>query len=67
MMPGNYTFGTEDAEHMEIIAGHVEVEIKGEEGNMEVIKGGEYFEVPANSSFDIKVLEPTDYCCTYIK
>jgi len=67
MMPGSYTFGTEDAEHMEIIAGHVEVEIKGEEGNMEIIKGGEYFEVPANSSFDIKVLEPTDYCCTYIK
>lgn len=67
MMPGNYTFGTEDAEHMEIIAGHVEVEIKGEEGNMETVKGGEYFEVPANSSFDIKVLEPTDYCCTYIK
>jgi len=67
MMPGSYTFGTEDAEHMEIIAGHVEVEIKGEEGNMETIKGGDYFEVPANSSFDIKVLAPTDYCCTYIK
>jgi len=67
MMPGDYTFATEDAEHMEIIAGHVEVEIKGEEGNVETIKGGEYFEVPANASFDIKVLEPTDYCCTYIQ
>ena len=67
MMPGNYTFGTDDAEHMEIIAGHVDVEIKGEEGNIETIKGGGYFEVPANSSFDIKVYEPTDYCCTYIK
>ena len=66
MMPGDYTFGTEEAEHMEIIAGHVEVEIKGEETNREVIKGGDYFEVPANSSFDIKVIEPTDYCCTYI-
>jgi len=67
MMPGTYTFGTDDAEHMEILAGEVEVEIKGEEGNIETIKGGEYFEVPANSSFDIKVNEPTDYCCTYIK
>ncbi|GKT30697.1 Pyrimidine/purine nucleoside phosphorylase like protein [Aduncisulcus paluster] len=67
MMPGSYTFSTDDAEHMEIIAGNVEVEIKGEEGNVEYIKGGEYFEVPANSSFDIKVNEPTDYCCTYIK
>jgi len=67
MMPGEYTFGTEDAEHMEIIAGHVEVKFQYDEGNQEVVKGGEYFEVPANSSFDIKVLEPTDYCCTYIK
>jgi len=67
MMPGNYTFGTDDAEHMEIIAGHVDVEIKGEEGNVETIRGGGYFEVQANASFDIKVYEPTDYCCTYIK
>ena len=67
MMPGDYTFGTEEAEHMEIIAGHVEVEIKGEEANREIIKSGDYFEVPANSSFEIKVIEPTDYCCTYIK
>ncbi|MEA3553630.1 MAG: pyrimidine/purine nucleoside phosphorylase [Campylobacterota bacterium] len=66
MMPGTYTFGTEAAEHMEILAGHVEVEFP-DDSNVETIKGGEYFEVPANSSFDIKVLEVTDYCCTYIK
>jgi uncharacterized protein YaiE (UPF0345 family) len=65
MMPGTYTFGTEKAEHMEILAGHVEVEFP-DDSNKETIKGGEYFEVPANSSFDIKVLEVTDYCCTYI-
>lgn len=67
MMPGTYTFGTAEAEHMEILAGEVEVELPGAESNWEVIKGGEYFEVPANSSFDIKVKEVTDYCCTYIK
>ncbi|MEA3352553.1 MAG: pyrimidine/purine nucleoside phosphorylase [Campylobacterota bacterium] len=66
MMPGTYTFGTKDAEHMEILAGHVEVEFP-DDSNKETIKGGEYFEVPANSSFDIKVIEVTDYCCTYIK
>ena len=66
MMPGTYTFGTDLAEHMEILAGHVEVEFP-DDSNKETIKGGEYFEVPANSSFDIKVLEVTDYCCTYIK
>jgi len=66
MMPGTYKFGTQEAEHMEILAGHVEVEFP-DDSNKEIIKGGEYFEVPANSSFDIKVLEVTDYCCTYIK
>ena len=65
MMPGNYTFSTDLAEHMEILEGEVEVEFP-DDSNAEVIKGGEFFEVPANSSFDIKVLEVTDYCCTYI-
>ena len=66
MMPGTYTFGTDLAEHMEILAGKVEVEFP-DDGNIETIKGGEYFEVPANSSFSIKVIDITDYCCTYIK
>jgi len=67
MMPGSYIFNTELAEHIEILAGEVEVEIKGEETNCETTKSGGYFEVPANSSFDIKVKEITDYCCTYIQ
>ena len=66
MMPGSYTFETDLAEHMEILAGEVEVELSGGDSNWELIKAGEYFEVPANSSFDIKVNEITDYCCTYI-
>ena len=66
MNPGSYTFDTQLAEHMEILAGHCEVEFP-DDSNVETIKGGEYFEVPANSSFNIKVLEVTDYCCTYIK
>jgi len=66
MMPGSYTFSTDLAEHMEILAGKVEVEFP-DDGNKETIVGGEYFEVPANSSFDVKVVEITDYCCTYIK
>lgn len=67
MMPGNYTFGTELAEHMEILSGEVEVELRGESTNCETIQAGGYFEVPANSSFDIRVKEITDYCCTYIQ
>ena len=66
MNPGTYTFGTELAEHMEILAGEVEVTFT-DDSNIEIIKGGEYFEVPANSEFNIKVNTVTDYCCTYIK
>lgn len=65
MMPGSYTFGTEAAEHMEIVQGEVEVTFP-DDNNVELVKSGEYFEVPANSSFDIKVNKVTDYCCTYI-
>ncbi len=66
MMPGRYTFNTELAEHMEILSGDVEIEFP-DENNKERYKDGEYFEVPANSSFDIKVNTVTDYCCTYIE
>jgi uncharacterized protein involved in response to NO len=30
------------------------------------IAGGDTFEVPADSAFDIKVMAVTDYCCSYI-
>jgi uncharacterized protein YaiE (UPF0345 family) len=66
MMPGRYTFTTELAEHMEILSGDVEIEFP-DENNKERYTDGEFFEVPANSSFDIKVNTLTDYCCTYIE
>ena len=30
------------------------------------IKGGESFNVTANSSFDLKVTQLADYCCSYL-
>ena len=30
------------------------------------ITGGDSFEVPANSGFDIKIKTVVDYCCSYI-
>ncbi|WP_130537041.1 pyrimidine/purine nucleoside phosphorylase [Thiomicrorhabdus indica] len=65
MMPGEYEFGTEAAEIMEFLAGHVEVLLPGQT-DWQTIKAGDSFEVPANSKFGIKVLEVSDYCCTYI-
>ena len=66
MMTGQYTFGKNEAEHMEIISGKVEVLVACGDSNWETIEAGGFFEVPANCSFDIKVSEITDYCCTYI-
>ncbi|AXK49163.1 hypothetical protein CRU87_08575 [Aliarcobacter trophiarum LMG 25534] len=66
MMKGEYLFGTVEAEIMEIIEGHVEVKLKGEK-EWKTYRSGSSFEVVANSSFDIKVLEITDYFCSYIK
>lgn len=65
MMPGDYTFGTEKAELMEIMAGSLTYKLAGSD-DWQSIKGGESFNVPANSSFDLKVTELADYCCSYL-
>ncbi len=64
MMPGEYTFGTAEAELMEILEGDLEVKLPGSDSWL-TIKGEGSFEVPANSSFDVKVHGVTDYCCSY--
>ncbi|KJJ85155.1 protein containing DUF1255 [Candidatus Omnitrophus magneticus] len=66
MMPGKYEFSTDEKEKMEITAGKLTVQLLGSKEWKE-IKGGEYFYVPAKSKFKLKVLEVTDYCCSYIK
>lgn len=66
MLPGEYHFNTEDKETMEILAGDIEVLLPGS-GGWKPIKGGEAFDVPAQSGFDLKVKNITDYCCSFIK
>ncbi len=65
MMPGEYRFDTAKKELMEIQAGSVSVLLPGSE-EWETVSGGESFNVPADSAFDIKVTEVTDYCCSYL-
>lgn len=65
MMPGEYEFGTEAAEIMEMMAGDVEVLLPGSD-DWQAIPAGESFNVPANSKFGIKVKTIADYCCSYI-
>lgn len=66
MLPGEYEFNTADREIMEIMSGDLEVLITEAEG-WRSVSGGDKFEVPANSSFNLKVRSLTDYCCSYIK
>lgn len=65
MLPGEYEFGTAAAEIMEILAGDMDILLPGK-AEWEHISGGQTFEVPANSSFQLKVHAVTDYCCSYV-
>lgn len=64
MMPGEYEFGTELKEEMEILAGKMEYKLSGQD--WQTIEGTGVFYVPANDKFQLKVHEVTDYCCSYI-
>ena len=66
MLPGEYTFNTEDKELMEIISGELEVKLP-ETNNWQLVKGGDTFYVPAKSEFTVNVKHTTDYCCSFIK
>ncbi len=65
MLPGEYEFGTAAAELMEITSGELDVKLPG---NSEwiTVKGGGAFNVPADSSFQVRVKTVTDYCCSYL-
>jgi len=65
MQKGEFEFGTEAAELMEITAGDVEYKL-ADSDEWIAVKSGESFNVPANSKFGIKVKEITDYCCSYL-
>jgi hypothetical protein len=64
MLPGDYEFGTKEKEIMEIMSGDLDIQLPGKE--WQHIKGGEKFEVPAESKFRLKIQKVTDYCCSYI-
>ncbi len=66
MLPGEYEFNTSDKEIMEIFAGELDVLLPGAQ-SWKTINGGESFEVPAKSKFNLKVKGISDYCCSFIK
>jgi uncharacterized protein YaiE (UPF0345 family) len=65
MLPGQYEFGTDTKEIMEILAGDLKVLLPGETVWQEINGTGE-FTVPANAKFKLQVSTVTDYCCSYV-
>ena len=65
--PGNYHFGTEKAERMEITDGSCAVTLDGSEKNLSYT-ADEHFDIPANARFTIEVGDGIcQYVCSYIE
>lgn len=66
LYPGRYTFNTNEAERMDIIAGSCRAQIANE-GEIRNYAAGSHFEVPAQSSFDIEIDSGiTEYVCSFL-
>ena len=64
--PGSFHFGTGKAERMEIVAGECVVKLDGDDGKASY-SGGQFFDVPANSGFDISVSSLIcEYICSFL-
>jgi len=66
MLPGQFEFGTDQKEVMEILSGHLKVLLPGKSQWLE-INGIGVFTVPAHVKFKLDILSVTDYCCSYLE
>jgi uncharacterized protein YaiE (UPF0345 family) len=63
--PGEYHFGTDAAERMDIVAGACRVRLDGSDQWLE-FGAGAFFRVPAHSGFDISVgTGLAEYVCSF--
>ncbi|MCR8657867.1 pyrimidine/purine nucleoside phosphorylase [Paenibacillus endoradicis] len=65
MLPGEYEFGTDTVEIMEILAGDLKVQLPGQSEWIHIQGEGE-FKVGANEKFKLQVKEVADYICSYL-
>jgi len=64
--PGSFHFGTAAAERMEIVAGTCRVKLDGT-SDWNDYGAGTFFDVPANSGFDIEVAACIcEYICSFL-
>lgn len=64
MKAGEYRFGTAAAERMTVVSGALSIRMADSDTFVDYQAGGQ-FDVPANSHFDVKVLQDTSYLCHY--
>jgi uncharacterized protein YaiE (UPF0345 family) len=64
ILPSTLSFNTGAPEIMECVAGACEYRLKGGE-EWKRSGAGERFNVPGNSSFEIRVVEPYHYICHF--
>ena len=64
IFPSTLTFNTAAPEIMELNGGVCRIRLKGE-AEWKTYRGGERFNVPGNSSFDIETVEMLDYVCHF--
>jgi uncharacterized protein YaiE (UPF0345 family) len=65
IFPSTLKFNTGAAEIMELNAGKCRIKLSGASG-WQSYEGGQKFDVPANSSFDIETIETLDYVCHFV-
>ena len=64
ILPSTLTFNTGAPEIMECVAGSCEYKLAGSDV-WEKSRAGDSFNVPGNSKFDIRVIEPYHYICHF--
>ncbi|MBC8017090.1 MAG: pyrimidine/purine nucleoside phosphorylase [Verrucomicrobia bacterium] len=65
MQAGEYEFSTGAAEIMEVLSGELQWQMKGDSQWKKVV-ADEAFNVPADSTFLMRVAMVSDYCCSFI-
>jgi len=64
ILPASLTFNTGAPERMELVDGECRVKLAGSD-EWAAYRGGESFDVPGNSSFDIEVTKDVHYICHF--
>jgi uncharacterized protein YaiE (UPF0345 family) len=66
IFPGEYEFGTGDAEVMDVTGGALSALLPGK-SEFETFGAGKSFSIPAKSGFKCRCDEISEYVCSYIK